>query len=101
MASPSAGMRATFAAHSSVRSATLAPSHTSVKMPRCSIDAGLDGVAGQQQTPREHRAEPVEEEMEVAERGAEQPRAGHADLRVATDDEMSDMSASSKPPPSA
>ena len=34
----------------------------------------------------EHGPEPVEEEVQVAERGAEQPRAGHPELGVAADD---------------
>ena len=45
-----------------------------------------DRVAGEQQAPGQHRAEPVEEEVEVPERGAEQPGPRHAEARVAADD---------------
>ena len=39
-----------------------------------------DGVAGEQQAPGQHRAEPVEEHVERAERRAEEPRRRHPDL---------------------
>ena len=47
--------------------------------------AGLDDVAGQQQPARQHRPEPVKEHVQTAQRRAEEPRGGHADLGVASD----------------
>ena len=44
---------------------------------------GRHGVAREQEAPRQDRAESVEEEVQVAERGAEQSRTGHPELRVA------------------
>ena len=47
--------------------------------------AGGDGVAREQQAPWQHGPESVEEEVQVAERRAQQPRPGHPELRVAAD----------------
>ena len=44
-----------------------------------------DGVAREQQASSEHGPEAVEEEVQVAERRAQQPRPGHAELGVAAD----------------
>ena len=79
-------MRATLVAHSSARSATTSGSHTSVNTTEVLHLAAGDGVAGEQQAAGEHRPEPVEEEVQVAERGSEQPRTGHAELGVAGHD---------------
>ncbi len=61
-------------------------SHTSVKIPEVLELARGDGVAREQQPAREHGAEPVEEEVEVPERGPEQLGPGHTDPSVTCDD---------------
>ncbi len=45
--------------------------------------ARFDGVAREQEPTGQHRAEPVEEEVQRAERRAEEARCRHTDLRVA------------------
>ena len=47
--------------------------------------ARLDDVAGEQQPPRQHGAEPMEEHVQAAQRRSEEARRRHADLGVAGD----------------
>ena len=66
------------------------------------LDLGAgERVARVEEAPAHHRAEAVEEEVEVAERGPEQACPGHAELGAAAHHREVAMSASSKPPPSA
>ena len=45
-----------------------------------------DGVAGEKEPAGQHRSEAMEEEVQVAQRGPEQPGAGHPELGVARHD---------------
>ena len=86
MTMPSAGILAAFCAHHAAFASTSASSTTSVKTPRCSSVEAAHGVAGEEEPAGQHRSEPVEEQVERAERRAEEARGRHADLGVAGDD---------------
>ena len=47
--------------------------------------AGVDDVAGEQKPTCQHGAQAMEEHVQAAQRGAEEPRGGHPDLRIARD----------------